>query len=226
MKEGGVELVTYEELDEVRKRIVALLPPVAKADDGTQLALAYVTISYGLDPFMGDVWAIPKKVGGKFVGWGLMFGITARRKVAHRSGEYEACTFRWLTEEEARLLDVDLAKGCKGIACEVRRKGIKRPFVGFGVVFPDDKSKMNHGQLAKLRAERNALKMAFPVELPTMVTALPEAVIEIGDVEEREDGDVLAGGGDDTPAPDRGSRSRGAEQDVTDLFGEEGEDGA
>ncbi len=222
MKKGAMELITYEQLDEVRKRIVALLPPVAEADEGTQLALAYVTISYGLDPFMGDVWAIPKKVGGKFVGWGLMFGITARRKVAHRSREYDGCTFRWLTEDEAGLLDVDLARGCKAIACEVRRKGIKQPFLGFGVVRADDKSRMNHGQLAKLRAERSALKMAFPVELPSLGESLGEVEIEVEDIEEREDEDVVAGEGDDTPAPDRGPEPQGAKQDVVDLFGEGG----
>lgn len=217
MSESAIVKYDSETLQLVRRRIVKLLPTIAKADEGTQLAVALVTVNYGMDPFMGDVWAIPKKVGGKFVGWGLMFGIRALRKVAFRSGQYDRCVFRWLTEDEAELLDVDLKKGCKGIACEVWRRDCSKPFVGYGVVMPDDPSKMNHGKLAKLRAERAALRMAFPVELPGVVESLAgveiedevieEQVVEGELVQEEEEG---AGGADER-------EPRSARQDMLDL---------
>lgn len=220
-EKSSTSMVSDRSLEIVRRRIVAFLPGMGKVPVGTQLALAHVTLSYGLDPFMGDVWPVPQRYKGKVVGYRLMFGIAARRKVAHRSGEYDGCTFRWLTEREAELLGVDLKAGVKGIACEVCRRGIKDPFVGFGVVFPDDPSKMNHGQLAKLRAERAALKMAFPVELPSVMEAIGGLEEDIEDVDE----DVIEG--ELVQEEDEGAihvdeeKPRSARQNELELFGEE-----
>lgn len=220
-------MVSDGNLEIVRKRIVKFLPGMGKVPVGTQLALAYVTLAYGLDPFMGDVWPIPQRYKGKVVGYRLMFGITARRKVAHRSGEYNGCNFRWLTEDEAQLLGVDLKKGWKGIACHVWRRGITHAFVGFGVVSPSDPSKMNHGQLAKLRAERAALKMAFPVELPGVVEAMGGLEVDVdatdqeiveGELVQEEDESDGEGGSENSrsvggrrrathPSPDQGPLS-------------------
>lgn len=219
MTERALERVSLGDLEEVRKGIVALLPAVAEADEGTQLALAYLTISYGLDPFMGDIWAIPRKVKGQPAGWGLMLGITGRRKVAFRSGQYDGLTFRWLTEDEAALLDVDLGKGFKAIACEVRRRDCSAPFVGLGVVEPGDPSRMNHGQLAKLRAERSALKLAFPVELPSVVEALREVDIEEDVVEEGAIEAAVVRVADEGSGPADEGSGPGAKQDVLDIFG-------
>lgn len=221
MSEHELMKVEGGALEDMRKRITALLPPVAKADKGTQLAVAYVTMAYGLDPFVGDLWAIPRKEKGKTVGWGLMFGIRGLRKAAFRSGQYDGCSFRWLTEGEADLLGVDLGRGDKAIACEVRRLDCSEPFVGFGVVRPDDTSRMNHGKLAKLRAERAALRMAFPVEVPGLVATVAGTVVAEGEGDEglADEGDL----GEEVTEPPQElqKKPRSAAQDRLDLFGEE-----
>lgn len=220
MVEGAMELVSYEEIDEARKRIVALLPAMANADEGTQLALAYLTMSYGLDPFMGDIWPIPKKVGGKAAGWDLMLGIRGLRKVAFRSGQYDGLSFRWLTEREAELLDLDAAKGYKAIACEVRRRDCSAPFVGFGVVLAGDTSKMNHGQLAKLRAERYALKLAFPLELPGVLSVLADVEIEVEAIDDRDRADGVVQDVTHGTAGRAPGQASSAAQNELDLYGE------
>ena len=186
MSEISLEKVESGQLELVRKRIVEFLPAMGRVPPGVQLAAAYVTIAYDLDPFMGDLWPIPQRVKGQVVGYALMFGITARQKVAHRSGQYQGRRIRWLTEQEAQHFDVRLDKGDKAIACEVWRKGIEEPFVGYGVVHADDTTRMDHGACAILRAERNALKAAFPVELPPTLVGVDQVVIEDLEVDEDE----------------------------------------
>ena len=184
-------LVPRAKLELVARDIVEFLPELADAGPGTQLALAYLTVQYGLDPFLGDLWAIPRKEQNKTVGWSLMLGIRGLRKIALRSRQYDGRSFRWLTEDEARHLGVNLGKGDKAVACVVRRRDVKEPFVGYGVVYPGDKSRMNHGQLANLRAERDALKAAFSAEIFGFETQLgTEKVIiaEVEDVEEDDEG--------------------------------------
>ena len=178
-------IVPRDKLERVRKDIVEMLPGMGKVPPGVQLAAAYVTIAYDLDPFMGDLWPIPQRVKGQVVGYALMFGITARQKVAHRSGQYQGRRIRWLTEQEAEFFDVRLDQGDKAIACEVWRKGIEEPFVGYGIVHFDDQTRMAHGACAILRAERNALKAAFPVELPPTLVGVDQVTIE--DLEADED---------------------------------------
>lgn len=221
MRDRSLVRLTYRELDEARKRIVTLLPYVGKADEGTQLALAYVTMSYGMDPFAGDVWAIAKKVDGKFVGWGLMFGIRGLRKVAFRSGQYDGHSFRSLREDEAALLGLDVAKGWTAIACEVRRRDCSEPFVGYGLVFENDKSRMNHGQLALLRAERHALRRAFPVEVWSLVLGRPEGFEVVEGVEDVLEEDVVELQVEQLVDLGPEAGEEGAAQAAVDLFGEE-----
>ena len=177
-------LVPRAKLELVAEQIVEFLPDVKDAPLGTKLALAYLTIQYGLDPFLGDLWPIPRKEQGKVVGWSLMLGIRGLRKIAFRSGHYDGRSFRWITEDEARHLGVNLGKGDRAVACVVRRRDIKEAFVGYGVVRPDEKSRMNHGQLANLRAERDALKAAFACELVGFESQLGVEPVIISEVED------------------------------------------
>ena len=177
-------LVPRAKLELVRRDIVEFLPELKDASPGTQLALAYLTVQYGLDPFLGDLWAIPKREQGKVVGWSLMLGIRGLRKLAFRSGQYSGRSFRWITEDEALHLGVNLGRGDKAVSCLVWRRDFHEPFIGYGVVRPDDKSRMNHGQLANLRAERDALKAAFVMELAGFETQLGTEKVIISEVED------------------------------------------
>lgn len=221
MTETSLVAMSSDVLEIARRRIASLLPQIGKIPQGTQMALAYVTLVYDLDPFVGDVWAIEQREQGKVVGYRLMFGITARRKIAHRSGQFDYGVPRWLTEEEAALLGVDLGKGVRAVAYEVKRRDCSKPFVGYGVVLPDDKSKMNHGQLALLRAERDALKKAFPVELPAALKFLEGRGDEIMDADE----DLVEGKADviegEAEAIDEKAAPQSAQQATLELFGEE-----
>ena len=148
------------EVRELAERI-KLLPWAESTPPTTRLALAQLSLVHGLSPFIGESWAIPTKHG-----WRLVVGISGLRKYAHRSGEYTSRVFRMCDSEEREALGAN--PGDTAVRCIVVRRKTGQPageFDGYGLARVDDKSTMNRLQLARLRAERDALKSAFPLDL-------------------------------------------------------------
>jgi hypothetical protein len=124
-----VALALYGQRGEVKElsdRILKMLPGVRQLGEAGALALAQVAYSMGLNPFTGEVWAIPikDKSTGRVVGFSIMAGIKGLRRAAkiqakENGGIYPFYrpSFRLMTDEEKEL--ADLKKGDKGLVCEL-----------------------------------------------------------------------------------------------------------
>jgi len=182
---GSKSLQAYGAKDEVREmagRILAMLPNAKKLSDNERLGLAQLAVAHGLNPFNGEVWALP--------GIGLMIGIKGLRKKAHEqvSGnfwiDYREITDpderkRWRITEgalafEARLYDSENIRTYTEtiktlmdahIPWESVEKMVgTRPYTsGIGVLKAGEQTKMEPVQCARKRAESNALKQRFDV---------------------------------------------------------------
>lgn len=161
-------LADMSKVNDLADRIAEFLPQSRQLPKDTRLTIAQIALAHRLDPFLGDIWAIPErgKVGGEWVttGYRIMIGITAWRRAAQDSGEYWGRHFEKATDEERKWLGVgpnDLAMRC----IIYRRKTGQQPceYDGFGVFKAGEPSKMNPLQCVRLRAERDALKGAFPI---------------------------------------------------------------
>lgn len=177
-------LTVYGQRSEVRElsdRISAMLPSVRVIGQSGALALAQVAYSMGLNPFTGEIWAIPQKNrSGQVVGFSLMTGIKGLRRAAKEQARqvggvfpYYRPQFRMLTEEEKEL--VNLLDGDRALVCELeiilppehhwyKQNEHKRFIVeGLGIVRAGTPSKMEPAQLVRKRAEADALKIAFDI---------------------------------------------------------------
>lgn len=161
-------LADEQKVNDLANRIAEFLPQSRALPKDTRLTIAQIALAHRLDPFLGDIWAIPErnKVNGEWqtTGYRIMIGISAWRRSAHDTGEYWGRHFDKCTPEERQWLGAganDLA-----IKCTVyRRKTGQQPmeFDGYGLFRQGEPSKMNPLQCVRLRAERDALKGAFPI---------------------------------------------------------------
>jgi hypothetical protein len=170
-----------EKVNDLEKRIVDFLPGGKDIPHDVRMAMAQISIAHGLDPFLREVWPIPKMQGGQVVGYDMFIGISGWRNAAHRSGEYWGRRFEKVSDEERKWLaagPADLVVKC----IVMRRKTGQHAaeFDGYGIARPDERSKMNKFQLARLRAERDAMKAAFPISSPLGVTL--KAVDDEGEI--------------------------------------------
>lgn len=138
--------------------------------DKVRYMAARMAVAYGLDPFLGEMVFIEQWKNKKLVGYTPYVGIGGLRRAARRTGEYGGRKLRPCTEEERKALQID-EEDVHAWYCEVWRKGIDKPFDGFGV-FPisdwDKKSTAPHWRMARKRAEHAALRAAFDLELQLM----------------------------------------------------------
>lgn len=170
-------IVKQDQEIEVRnfeKRIAEFLPGAKDVPQNIRLAMAQVALAHGLDPFLKEVWPIPQKNREKqIVGWDLMIGIAGWRAAAWRSNEYWGRRFEKCSAEERGWLGA----GANDIAIKcivMRRRTGQKPmeFDGYGLYkVGQEYSKMNPLQCARYRAERDAMKAAFPISLPVGVGA-------------------------------------------------------
>jgi hypothetical protein len=171
-----------QQANEMAQAMVGFLPGAKDVPEATRKAMAMLAIRQGLDPFLGEVYAVPQRKKNdrtgvwETVGYALGVGRGGWLRNAERSGLYRGHGFRELTPTEAKYLkvgDEDI-----GIACWVRKvpnanDGGHRGYdvEGFGVVRggPNaDKSKMEPYKLARKRAFVDALRNAFPMQVPTV----------------------------------------------------------
>jgi len=170
------EILTYssaeiEKVKDLEQRIVDFLPGAKEVPTSVRMAMAQISIAHGLDPWLKEVWAIPVKKSGQIVGWELMIGISGWRNAAHRTNEYWGRRFEKVSDEDRKAMGAganDLVTRC----IVMRRKTGQQPaeYDGYGMASPAEFSKMNKFQLARLRAERDAMKAAFPISAPIGVT--------------------------------------------------------
>lgn len=168
-------LVLYGDRQDVKElafRIEKFLPATKELPDAGRLALAQVAMSMGLNPFLGEIWAIPKKdyKTGQVVGWDIMAGIKGLRRAARRTKIPFVVTFRNPTTEEAQewgLQAGDIGKVAQLYRVTHAEQTIykltgKWPMIeGVGIYKNGEKTKMQPIQVARKRAEADALKQGF-----------------------------------------------------------------
>lgn len=161
--------VDRNKVNDLADRIAEFLPQSKSLPKDTRLAIAQIALAHRLDPFLGDIWAIPERVkddDGRWntTGYRIMIGISAWRRAAQESGEYWGRHFEKCTDEERKWLGAgpnDLTIRCIIYRRKTGQKAAE--FDGFGIFKQGEKSKMNPLQCVRLRAERDALKGAFPI---------------------------------------------------------------
>ena len=178
----------------LEKDIVEFIPGARDLPPEARLALAHISLAHGLSPFLKEAWAIPTRdrQTGQIVGFEIMIGITGWRRSAHDSGEYWGRHFENCSAEERKALQAgpeDLAMKC----IVMRRKTGQQPmeFDGYGIFRKGERTRMNPLQCVRIRAERDAMKAAFPITLH-----VPGGRVSIVD----ESGDVINGDVEHVPS--------------------------
>jgi hypothetical protein len=187
------------QIDEMAKAMMEFLSGGNTLPEPTRRAMSMLAVHNGLDPFLGEVYAVPQKRKDdrtgvwSITGYALGIGRGGWLRNAERSGLYQGNEFRFCTPEEGAAMGVQ--KGDVAMCCNVfkavssvRHSGNYR-VSGFGVVGADEKSKMNHFQLARKRAFVDALRNAFPMIVPQMDGAQMQM-----QVVDEETGEVLGNG--------------------------------
>lgn len=208
VNDNGRALTIYGERGEVRElaqRITSMLPGVRQMGEAGALALAQVAHSMGLNPFTGEVWAIPQRSGGQVKGFSVMAGIKGLRRAARLQAQangglypYYRPKFRLLTDDEKEM--ADLKPGDKALVCELevmlspnhpwyKVNNFKRFTVeGIGIYRQGEHTRMEPIQVVRKRAEADALKIAFDLPFGDVQANGDYAAID-GDYEILNDGE-------------------------------------
>ena len=129
---------------------------------GDRAMLATVAVSYGLDPLLGELLVYR---GAPFI------TINARYRKAQETGQFDGMEARPATTEERKARDA--VDGDVLYRCEVHKKGIKMPFVGWGKVRKAEQGgsqalpiNSDPHRMAEKRSEAMALRKAFSMPIP------------------------------------------------------------
>jgi hypothetical protein len=204
---NGHHLTQFGERDDIREmadRLIKMIPGSSKFSKDEALTVAQVAVAHKLDPFNGEVWGLK----GKDNVWrGVMVGIKGLRKLARVQAGDEGGTY-WIefrranpgqykadenaTVYEAYLRDTVTMQAygnsihiltTSGVpyAEAAKMLGPAPVAIGIGIVKPDEVSRMPHHQLARKRAEADAIKQRYDVRLG-------DKVIIDAEVDEAEEG--------------------------------------
>lgn len=163
-----------EQIKELSTRITRMLPQIRQLGETGSIALAQISYSLGLNPFVGEVWAIPQ--GGK--NFSLMVGIKGLRRAAKYQAQkmgaiypFYRPSYRLLSDEEKEMASI--GPNDKALVCQLEvflppnhtfyqtNEYARCIYEGMGIVRAGTKSKMEPIQLVRKRAEADALKQAF-----------------------------------------------------------------
>lgn len=166
----------YGGKDEVRSlaaRIMSIHPSAKKIGNQGALLLAQLGIALGLNPLPGSghIHAWIDKQGAMLV----HVGVEGRIALAERQSKFTFST-RPMRGEEAE--ENDLKAGERGAICELYRHDLTKsaaacglpvtPIIGIGIVRANEYPPNGRSLFwrAKQRALKDALRLAFPIELP------------------------------------------------------------
>ena len=162
-KYGGRPLATTElaKMDEKslvqRMEGAKWLTQMAPQD---KTALAQLSIQYGLDPLMGELTIYEGKP---------YISVNGMVRVAHENPLFEGLEDRPMTSEEKQSYGITQRIGW---IAKVYRKGWRVPVVGTGAADPEKPFRNNPVErerpqwMARARAIRQALRLAFPAAVP------------------------------------------------------------
>ena len=174
------------EVNELAMRLLKAMPGSKKLTPEQAGTLAQISVAHGLDPFNGEAWFIP--------GSGVMVGIKGLRKAARRQLEQEGgkeakfwTVFERVADPKIYLAqDDDLVFECylrDSESLKAYSESIKRfkdldfeleaaikaagPYpvtIGIGIYVRGEATKMQPNEVARKRAEANAIKQRFDVD--------------------------------------------------------------
>ncbi len=173
---------------EVADRLTKMMPGMVRLSQAEALTVAQIAVAHGLDPFNGEVWGL-KGENDKW--YGVMVGIKGLRKCARRQASQEGGTY-WI--EFCRVGPEKYAAPANAIIYEchlrdtvtmqaygkslyaltqagipyaeaVHMLGEAPVFVGVGIATPEERSKMPIHARAKKRAEADAIRRRYDVQL-------------------------------------------------------------
>ncbi len=131
-------------------------------------ALAQLSLQYGLDPLMGELTIYEGKP---------YISVNGMVRVAHENPLFEGLEDRPMTQEEKQAYGITQKIGW---IAKVYRKGWRVPVVGTGAADPDRPFRNNPVErdrpqwMARSRAIRQALRLAFPAAVPFKMAAAEE----------------------------------------------------
>jgi hypothetical protein len=174
---AGATVAVYGENQDVaqlQKRIMIMLPQVARIGTAAAYGLAQVSLAMGLNPFIGEIWAIPSQGG-----YAIQGGIKGIRRSAHKAAQDDGgmyiTEFRRPTDLEVEGLIInpgDIVRACDVFVSGRRAEAFRAltgkvpKFTGIGIYRKGESTRMNPLQCVRKRAEADALKQAF--DLPLM----------------------------------------------------------
>lgn len=125
-------------------------------------ALMIIAQKYQLDPLLGHIFLVPKKGGGSQT----YISRDAQLHIAHRSGMFDGMTTK-----------VEKVDKMWYATCDVYRKDMRVP-ISFTATceIPDPKGR-DARMMAIARAERNALKRAFDIQIDVFDPDEPSATV-------------------------------------------------
>lgn len=213
--QGDIALDAYggrPEIRELSDRLTIMLPGAKDLGRAGTMALAQASLAMGLNPLIGELWAIPqgrRKQDGTYDSYAIMVGIKGLRSKAHDQVQADGGMFvphiRRAREEEIEGLQIN--KGDIVRACDLTVSGERARrhhdltgeiprYTGVGIYRNGEKTRMSPLHVARKRAEAEAIKQAFDVPLSFVYGAAPGRDLELESGGERytEIGDSLANG--------------------------------
>jgi hypothetical protein len=188
---GRAALAAFGERDDIREmtdRLTKMLPGTVRLTQQEALTVAQVAVAHGLDPFNGEVWGLK---GENEKWYGVMVGIKGLRKCARRQADQEGGTY-WTEVQRVDPKKYNVAETAVVYECRVRDTITTQAYgkslhtlttagipyaeavrmlgdapcvIGVGIATPDERSKMSIHARAKKRAEAEALRQRFDVQL-------------------------------------------------------------
>jgi len=215
---NGGALAAFGERDAIREmtdRLTKMLPGTVRLTQQEALTVAQVAVAHGLDPFNGEVWGLK---GENEKWYGVMVGIKGLRKCARRQADQEGGTYwteivrvdpkKYGSPETAVVYECKvrdtittqaygkslytLTQAGIPYAEAVRMLGDAPVVTGVGIATPDERSKMSIHARAKKRAEAEALRQRFDVQLMgVQYTETSEDIPEDAQIPEAIEGEVV-----------------------------------
>jgi predicted RNA-binding Zn-ribbon protein involved in translation (DUF1610 family) len=159
--------------------------------------LADLAIAYGLDPLMGEMTMYEKRP---------YISVNGMIRVAHEHPLFEGLEDRPMSQEEKQAYGITQKIGW---IAKVYRRGWRAPSVGTGAADPDRPFRNNPVErerpqwMARSRAIRQALRLAFPAAVPFKARFMEER----GEYIDAETGEIHGGEVDEVDKPYESGRT-------------------
>ena len=100
-------MVPQEQATEMKKRILYSMAGIrdeyGALADNVAGALAQMALAFELNPFLGEIWALPVKKHGKTAGYSLFVGYKGYQRAAHKVCAQKGTDYTFIASKLRRL---------------------------------------------------------------------------------------------------------------------------